>query len=161
MDPRTNIDIKEKDLIYIAAFWEAEGSLSIHHRQQNIEGYVRNSIQFDVTVSQQNPSILYWIKDTMDCKGGVYLNRTSGSYQYKCSCKSARKFLKLIFPYVKFRHKQIIDAWKYWKQNRREVRARHIVSHSSLEFRKKLSDSMRATRSKKFWNNKNVKVPIC
>ena len=92
----------EKDLIYIAAFWEGEGHAGIYSQSLH-----KKLALLEVGIDQKDPLVLYWIKDVTGYGNIRKDNRGCGLFRWRVKGKKAKKFLTVIYPYLKFRKQQI------------------------------------------------------
>ncbi len=106
--------MKTTDLNWIAGFYEGEGSAGFYRINRNRNNKLHKSFRLMVGISQIEKSILVWIKDTLNMGSiGTWKNNKRNTYGWKCKpiyryCLAnnmARRFLKLIIPYMKARHK--------------------------------------------------------
>lgn len=102
------------ELTWIAGFYEGEGSAGFYRINRNRGHKLYKSYRLMVGISQIEKSILTWIKNTVEMGSiGTWKNNKRNQYGWKCKpiyrfCLAndmARRFLKLILPYMKAKHK--------------------------------------------------------
>lgn len=100
-----NIDnsLQKEELIYLAAFFDGEGNVSILYTKTTIaHPYEQYSLM--VSVTQKDKGILESYKPF---GGSIYYNkRGKGFYQWHIHGVKAVKFLKAILPYLRLKTKQ-------------------------------------------------------
>lgn len=89
----------EEELAYIAGFWEGEGHAGIYSAGRSVPK------KLTVGISQKNLQILLEIRNLFDY--GHICRPRDGVYEWRVRGKKAKDFLRHIYPFTKFRHKQV------------------------------------------------------
>lgn len=96
--------ISDKVWSYIAGFWEGEGCAGVW---SSAEPRRPSRKRFVVQISQNNPKVLFWIKEQVGyggvCKKGKRCN------QWEIRGGKAKEFLKNIYPFLQFRQDQVLS----------------------------------------------------
>lgn len=94
------------DLAYIAGFWEGEGYAGVHNG--------KDRQRLTVGITNTNRSVLLWIKEKFDT--GYIKIKSRGKranpnwkivYDWIVRDGNAMNFLKMIYPYLRFRKEQV------------------------------------------------------
>jgi len=95
----------DEKLAYIAGFWEGEGHAGLHSKGRSVP-----KKRLEVGITQKNPKVLFWIKSVFGY-GHIRLSKSAnnpiGVYLWRVRDKKAKDFLRRIYPFAKFRDKQI------------------------------------------------------
>lgn len=95
--------ISEKDLFWIAGFWEGEGYAGIYKIGKTPSGKIRKRLEIGIV--QKNQKSLLWINKVIGY--GNVRKRKDGVSRWQQRDNKAKKFLRLIYPYLKFRKEQV------------------------------------------------------
>lgn len=87
-------------LSYLAGFFEGEGNVGNY--KSGVHGRV-----LQVEISQNVPSVIYSIKKWLGY-GSVRVEKKTGVYRWRTSGKKAKDFLRRIYPFIKFRNKEVL-----------------------------------------------------
>lgn len=112
----------EQNLLYLAGFFDGEGSISILKRKKgdwNISHFIR------VSIGQKDGETLDWVKDNFG--GNVYLVSRDGSYIWAVSDNKAYEFIKVLTPYLHYKKPQAELAIKF--QEERIMNSRRMTKH--------------------------------
>lgn len=98
------------DLAYIAGFWEGEGYVGIYNHKA--EGsHKQDRKRLEVGITNTNRDVLVWIKEKFN--SGYIKKREFNNpslkirYDWIVRDRKAIRFLKKIYPYLKFRKEKV------------------------------------------------------
>jgi len=100
----------KNDLAYIAGFWEGEGHAGIYNYKA--EGTHRNDRKrLQVGITNTNREVLEWIKKKLGIGHIRERKQTNPNwkirYDWEARDGNAKKFLKAIYPYLKFKKEKV------------------------------------------------------
>lgn len=105
---------EEKELAYLAGFFDGEGNIDILHQKKSIV-HPYEQYRLRVSVTQKHPEILYEYKSMFD--GKVYLLK-SGGYQWYAYGLKASNFLRFMGPYLRIKRKECVKAIEFQQKVR-------------------------------------------
>lgn len=98
------------DLAYIAGFWEAEGYVGIYNHKAE-SSHKEDRQRLEVGITNTNKEVLEWIKKKFNTG---YIRTTKPmslsrkiKYDWIVKDGNAKKFLKAIYPFLKFRQEKV------------------------------------------------------
>lgn len=87
------------NLSYIAGFFEGEGNAGFYGKHK----------KFSIELHQNNPDILYKIKDYFGC-GAIYKNNKRNVYRWRAACNQGLMVVNQIYPYLQFRQEELLKT---------------------------------------------------
>jgi len=100
------------DLAYIAGFWEGEGYAGVYNHKAE-SSHKKDRRRLEVGIINTNKEVLEWIKKKFDSgcikikTGKKRKSNWKTVYVWMARDGNAMKFLKMIYPYLKFREEQV------------------------------------------------------
>lgn len=98
------VEVPEVTKAWAAGFWEGEGSITIAKRASK-RYPLRPVYRLRVKAGQRKVEPLQILYDNWG--GSLRPRRARESFDWSISCNMAIKFLRDIYPYLKFRHDQV------------------------------------------------------
>jgi len=144
------MDMNEADLIYIAGFFDGEGSITIHinGRRYSPRGVSPNHT-LQVSVGNTDSLIPSWIYSLY---GGSLTHRLPDNKrckrvtQWTIRCSGALKFLEDIYPYLKMKRPQAEIAMNY-QRNKKMCGPKKLMAEE-IEWREKQRIDIRTLNKK-------------
>lgn len=102
-------------LSYVAGFFDGEGSINILRsiRKRKKDGWCPE-YSLTIAIGQKDGETLDWIKDNLG--GNICKIKRDGSYFWYCSGQKAHKFLKEIYPFLKYKKPQAKLAFEFYER---------------------------------------------
>jgi hypothetical protein len=126
-------------LLYLAGFWDGEGSFSISMNVQRRSYGEYPSFQRSVHVTNTNLEVLLYIKETLQAGSILEMNQYRSqqnpkwkpAYKLAFSAEEARVLAALLLPYLRIKQEQarIIAEWPHKARGGGGVRVRDTATH--------------------------------
>ena len=126
------------DVIYLAAFMDAEGSFGIQH---NKNGSYHTSMQ----VSNTNKAVLEWVESKFDgylYPTGVPKDDHRQSWQLYWRTREMLELIPVLLPFLKIKKKQAETLWKYLNCYSMAVFKMRVYTQEEIDHRKALFNRM-------------------
>lgn len=108
--------IKKEDLIYIAGFFDGEGSITISKLAKNTNG-ISPSYRLYIAIANTDKGIINYLDKVLGIgrAGGTYRkdHKRKWVYHWGCGATKARDILLDLLPHLKIKRKQAILAVKF------------------------------------------------
>ncbi len=121
----------------MAGFFDGEGSINISCRKRktfNAEHTLR------VAIGQKDGATLDWIVDNFG--GNVCIVRRDGSFFWYCSNKKAYDFIKIIYPFLKYKKPQAEIALTFYSKMPLN-KERKRISMEEVERRERIRNELK------------------
>lgn len=117
--------MKKEILAYTAGLLDGEGSIGIVVMNPSAKNrYKLPFHQLHVHVVNTNKEVLDWLKDTFGGSICVHDKKSkSDTWTWQIYTKNAKKFLELIYPYLKIKRKQARLAIEF-REYRKDIRSK-------------------------------------
>lgn len=124
-------------LSYIAGFFDGEGSINISARKRK---HFSLSHTLVISIGQKDGKTLDWIKDNLG--GNIHQVKRDNSFMWYCSNRKAEKFLRQIYPYLKYKKPQAELALKFYDD--RELKQITPILQIELDRRESIRQELKS-----------------
>ncbi|MEB3215554.1 MAG: LAGLIDADG family homing endonuclease [Nostocales cyanobacterium 94392] len=118
-------------LAYLAGIVDGEGSFILSYRQRMLNGYLRNSYEQKISISQKDGRIMDWLKGTF---GGFvrWQKIESHMYQWIITDYKAYELTKRMLPFLRYKNDQARLFIRYFERRKCDKSRDRFNRFSSL-----------------------------